>query len=290
MSENLIQLDQIILCYETFGDQKNPAILLSMGAGAQSIAWPDKFCNALADNGYYVIRYDNRDTGRSTCFDFEKSPYDLLDLKNDALNLLNKLEISKTHVIATSMGGFIAQLLAIYHPDKIASLTLIASTPDLSILTRALEGKKTNSHLTPPTQAMIQFSNRAPEKQGNALTEYLSYISLLDNDQHTKLDLKPFMDFFEKAKNRAKNLDAAGNHFNAIIKTQQKNITPLLGKINIPTWVIHGDRDPILPNDHGKEIAKHVKSAKFTSIKNMGHVLNNHFNIIQKHILLNLSI
>ncbi|NNF17461.1 MAG: alpha/beta fold hydrolase, partial [Gammaproteobacteria bacterium] len=136
----------ITIEYETFGSASNPAILLIMGLGMQMIAWPEMFCRELASQGFYVIRYDNRDTGFSTKFAGSKTPgvasmvirsllrlpvrgaYTLPDMAADAAGLLNALEIDAAHIVGASMGGMIAQNLAAGHPHNVLSLTSIMST------------------------------------------------------------------------------------------------------------------------------------------------------------------
>lgn len=109
MLGNIISVNGINLWYETFGEQKNPAILLMMGNSAQGIMWPDEFCQQLAKHNRYIIRFDYRDTGLSSCIDYDTHPYNLFDLGNDALGLLDALNIQKAHIVGLSMGGALAQ-------------------------------------------------------------------------------------------------------------------------------------------------------------------------------------
>jgi len=130
----------IKLCHERFGSEDNPPILLIMGLGTQMIGWPDEFCQRIADRGFQVIRFDNRDIGRSTRIHgapptprqlltrkIDPVLYTLLDMANDAAGLLRELELAPAHVVGASMGGMIAQTLAARHPDSVRSLTSIMS-------------------------------------------------------------------------------------------------------------------------------------------------------------------
>src|SRR3712207_5254772 len=131
--EQFCRADGIELCYETFGDQSNPALLLVMGLGTQMIAWHTDFCGALADRGFFVIRYDNRDVGRSQRFDDTPPPrpmelitrrlknvaYTLDDMADDGIRLLDCLGIDQAHVVGASMGGMIAQMIASRHPARV---------------------------------------------------------------------------------------------------------------------------------------------------------------------------
>ena len=133
---------------EVFGDPENPALLLIMGAMASMLWWPEAFCRELADAGLYVIRYDNRDTGRSTKYPPGKPPYTFDDMADDAIGVLDSHGIGKAHVAGMSMGGMIAQLVALKHPSRVASLTVISSSP---------VGMDT-SHLPQTTDAYIEHS------------------------------------------------------------------------------------------------------------------------------------
>ena len=123
MIGRIVSVKSINIWYETFGNETDQAILLIMGNSAQGIMWPDDFCQTIANNNRYVIRFDNRDTGLSTCLDFDETPYNLFDLAKDALGLLDALQIKKAHIVGLSMGGSIAQLLAITNADRIFSIT-----------------------------------------------------------------------------------------------------------------------------------------------------------------------
>src|SRR3954447_11304609 len=142
MTEQFAAVNGIDLCYETFGEADGPPLLLVMGLGGQMIWWDDEFCQALADRGFHVIRYDNRDIGRSTIFRDAPVPkpwdllrrnrraaaYSLEDMADDGVALLDHLGLRAAHVVGASMGGMIAQTIAIRHPERVLSLTSIMST------------------------------------------------------------------------------------------------------------------------------------------------------------------
>src|SRR3954463_13189277 len=140
MAEQFADIGDINICYETFGDPANPTLILIMGLGTQMIAWHEDFCGELAGAGFHVVRYDNRDAGRSTHIKARpptagelmrrsKKPaaYTLADMADDAAGLLDHLGVESAHVVGASMGGMIAQTLAIRHPERVASLTSIMS-------------------------------------------------------------------------------------------------------------------------------------------------------------------
>ena len=116
MTNQLIKSGDFYLWYETFGKREDTPILLIQGSGAQGLLWQDQFCENLSQNGYYVIRYDHRDTGQSSYIDYQNTPYGLKDLMEDSKLILDTLELKKAHVVGASMGGYIAQLLGIYYP------------------------------------------------------------------------------------------------------------------------------------------------------------------------------
>jgi pimeloyl-ACP methyl ester carboxylesterase len=126
--ERMLQVNGVELCVQTFGDAADPAILLIMGAAASMDHWPEGFCRRLADGGRYVIRYDHRDTGRSTSYEPGKPTYTFSDLVSDAAGVLDALGIERAHMAGMSMGGAIAQTLAIAYPARLASLTLMSTS------------------------------------------------------------------------------------------------------------------------------------------------------------------
>src|SRR3954467_4837021 len=140
--EQFATLERLRLCYETFGDDSRPALLLVMGLGTQMIGWDAEFCSQLADRGFFVVRYDNRDVGRSTHLDERPPPttveiltrrhrnpaYTLGDMAADGIGLLDQLGVDAAHVVGASMGGMLAQLMAAWWPDRVRSLVSIMSS------------------------------------------------------------------------------------------------------------------------------------------------------------------
>src|SRR3954464_4537009 len=141
MNEQFAEVGPVTLCYETFGDPTDPAILLIMGLGTQMVAWREDFCRQLVERGFFVIRYDNRDSGRSTSMKgrpatlrelttrrVKDPPYTVAEMADDAIGLLDHLGIQQAHVVGASMGGMIAQHVAMRYPRRVLSLTSIMST------------------------------------------------------------------------------------------------------------------------------------------------------------------
>ena len=129
MSEGKVKANNIEIWYEEFGESTNPTVLLIMGSGCQGIMWNMELINGIVNAGYHVIRFDNRDTGLSTWIDdFNATPYSYEDMAADTIGLMDALNIEKAHIIGWSMGGMIAQIVAIHYPNRVLSLTSWMST------------------------------------------------------------------------------------------------------------------------------------------------------------------
>jgi len=281
------------LCYETFGSSNNPAVLLIMGASAQGILWPDYYCHFLADNNYFVIRYDHRDTGLSaTSLDFNLHPYTLPDLARDALNLLAELGVKRAHIIGTSMGGYLAQLIALFNPDLVASLTLIASTTDLSCLTDIIDGKDAEDCkiIAPLPKVIAMLTGQlVQDPKADELTQLVASWRILNGDD-TPFAEDFFYDLAKRSLECAINPAAAGNHLAAIRATNFDYYAKLLPTIKQPTLIMHGVSDPILPLKHGKTIANTLPNSRFIVIPYMGHMLAPKFDeLITRRILEHLK-
>jgi pimeloyl-ACP methyl ester carboxylesterase len=285
MAENIVSSNGITLCYEAFGNKNNPAVLLIMGNSAQGIMWPNEFCEALAMQNRYVIRFDNRDTGLSSCIDFAMNPYNLMDLASDALSILDMLEIQRAHIVGLSMGGSIAQLLAMHHQDRVLSITTMMSSPDLSIKNDAFAGKDTSSaKLPPPKQefvnAAIALNKTVPITKLDKINQLVENWHLANGDK-ASFDKSYWFRLNEKALQRqelnpdAKSLKFAnhGNHSKAQMATSEPSLKTL-PLIRVPTLVIHGVEDPIFPPAHAEKMAELIPDAKLLIIKQMGHALN----------------
>src|SRR5258706_1060284 len=163
MSERTIRANGIEIWCQDFGSKSDPALLLVMGAGGQAILWPDEFCASLAAAGRYVIRYDNRDTGQSSCFDFAQSPYTLSDMARDAVGVLDAFGVERAHVMGASMGGMICQTLAIEHAGRLRTMTSIMSSPGGSGIMAAMLGGG-NARLPGPAPKVMELMRASLEK------------------------------------------------------------------------------------------------------------------------------
>ena len=271
MSERFCDVGRgITLCYETFGDPKDPPALLVMGLAIQMIAWHEDFCEQLAGQGLYVVRFDNRDIGRSTHLDFRppssremlrrrvpSEQYTLSDMAEDAAGLLRELALSPAHVIGASMGGMIGQMLAAEQPEQVRSLTSIMSTtgsrwrgqPALRVYRYLLR--------RPPT-TREEVVDRAAEVFGVVGSK-----ALHDTEQVREMAGRSY--------DRGHNPAGTARQLGAIIASGDR--TRILGRIIAPTLVIHGSRDRMVKPSGGRATAAAIPGAKLVMIDGMGHDL-----------------
>lgn len=271
-------VNEVKIFYETFGASEHSPILLIMGAGSQGILWSDNFCKALANHGFYVIRYDHRDTGFSTCIDYEKNPYTLDDLAQDALGLLDHLNIFKANMVGLSMGGYLVQLIVISHPERLITETLIMTTPNHMILMKALAGEDIPSNLPKPKKEVLEFFATPPTNidTPDGVIDYSVQTWKLLNGSKVYFDEAYWRSLVTKHYNRTRDHVAQFNHGKACFATPEDR-TMLLKKVDIPTLIIHGSEDPMLPIAHGRALLDTIPKSELLIIENMGHALNEIF-------------
>lgn len=261
------------ICYETFGSPSDPAMLLVMGLGIQMIAWPDEVCRDLAGRGYQVVRFDNRDSGRSTHLEQagspdpyrvllrrEKPPYCLDDMAADTVGLLDALEIESAHLVGASMGGFIAQLVAIQHPTRVRSLSLLmTSTGSIRV------GR-------PRPRVLARFGRRRlPASGRDALIEYALEVMSTIGSVGFPRDDDYLRDVMGRAYDRGHDPPAYLRQVAAVLT--QANRTRALRSATVPTVVIHGLADPLIAASGGKALARALPNARFVGVPGMGHDL-----------------
>src|SRR3954471_7031092 len=272
MPERFVRVsDEIELCYETFGDPADPTALMIMGLATQMIAWPDELCEQLAARGFHVVRFDNRDAGRSTHFKGRpptarelltrsKKParYRLSDMADDAAGLLRELDLAPAHVIGASMGGMIAQTVAARHPDLVLSLTSIMSNTG-SLLT----GR--------PGLSIYPLFLQRPSHGREASIERTMKVFDLIGSRGLEKDSDLIRDMAARAYDRDHDAAAPGRQLAAIVASG--NRTKELKRIAVPTLVIHGSEDRMISPSGGRATAKAIPGAKLLKIKGMGHDL-----------------
>ena len=271
-------VNNIQIEYETFGKHSQPKVLLIYGLSGQLIHWPAKFCIKLADHGFHVIRFDNRDTGLSTKFDELGAneameiknalvrgeeipvPYSIEDMANDALGLLDFLNIEKAHICGMSMGGFIAQTLAVNHAFRLLSLTSIYSHT----------GKK---RAFPPDRKVAEFMMALTPEKKNAYIEHMLKFLKMIFGTGLAFNKKFHLNLIAQSYDRCFCPEGVVRQNLAIMT--QKDRTQELKKLKIPTLVIHGDEDPLIPIAGGKATADAIPDAKLKIINGMGHEVPN---------------
>ena len=262
-----VKANGIEIAYETFGNKTDPAILLVMGLGTQMLAWRDEMCEAMADAGHYVIRYDNRDVGLSTHIDApvprltdmvlkRGAPYTIADMANDGIGLLDALGIEQFHLVGASMGGMIAQTMAIVHPSRILTLTLIMTSTGSRRVGR------------PTTSVMRRLAaSTEPSDRDAAIEATVETYRVVGPPAH--LDEDHIRDLAGRAFDRAHNPAGRQRQLAAIMA--QPDRTAALRKLKIPTLVIHGLDDPLVTPSGGLALAKAIPGATFIGHAGMGH-------------------
>jgi pimeloyl-ACP methyl ester carboxylesterase len=266
----------IELCYDTFGDRAAPPMVLIMGLAAQMIAWDDDFCGELASRGYWVVRFDNRDIGLSTKFAQHgvpdvmamlgmllqgkavPAPYTLRDMAADTIGLMDALGIKSAHVIGASMGGAIAQEIAIRHPARLRTLTSIMSSTGEPGLTQ------------PTPEAMQILMAPTPTDRDAYFERYRQTWRVL---RGPGFPLDEARDVGRAAETFARGLNPPGvaRQLAAIMASGSRK--EALAAVKTPALVIHGDADPLVRLDGGEATARAIPGAKLMVIVGMGHAL-----------------
>lgn len=249
---------------QTFGDPAHPALLLIMGAMASMLWWPEAFCRKLAGEGRFVIRYDNRDTGLSTKYAPGAPPYTFDDMADDAIRVLDNHGIQSAHVVGMSMGGMIAQFVALKHPSRVISLTVISSSP-VGIDT---------SHLPGTTEAYIEHSAAGADVDWSNRDQVVGFI--VKDARAIASTAHPFDEtrmraFVEQDYDRSSGFLSATNHF--MLKGGE-DWKGRLHEIRTPLLVLHGTSDPIFPVEHGAALAEAVPDGQLIRIEGGGHELH----------------
>jgi len=266
-------VNNIEIEYETIGDSNLKPLLLIAGLGSQLLAWSDEMCENLANRGFFVIRYDNRDVGLSTKLkdagmpdimeisaanargEVPQVPYSLEDMADDAIGILDALNIDKAHVCGASMGGMIAQIIAYRHPSRVLSLTVIMSTtgnPDL-----------------PPSkpEILMQFFAPVPSEREAYIEEMVKRDSLIYGT--FAYDEEQSREYRTKEYDRSYYPEGIVRQLAAM--AVPGNIKPRISAIKAPTLVIHGTEDPFNLIEAGKDIATTIPGAELLIMDGMGH-------------------
>jgi pimeloyl-ACP methyl ester carboxylesterase len=272
MAESICRAGDVEIAYETFGDPGDPAVLLVMGLGTQMLGWHEELCEEIAGRGFHVIRYDNRDVGRSTVMSDHAVPsipqllrrskkvagYTLDHLADDAAALLDALGIERAHVVGASMGGMIAQTIAIRHPRRVLSLVSIMSNT----------GARLSGQPWPKTYPVLL--SRSPADR-DAFIEHTVRLFTLIGSPGFERDEEDLRRRAGMSFDRGRNPAGVARHLAAIIASG--NRTKELRRLSVPTLVIHGTADRLVSPSGGRATARAIRGARLMLIPGMGHDL-----------------
>ncbi|HEX6337410.1 MAG TPA: alpha/beta hydrolase [Jiangellaceae bacterium] len=262
-NQQLLPVNGVDLCVETLGTPADPAVLLIMGAAAPMDWWPDGFCERLASEGHlFVIRYDHRDTGQSTSFEAGAPSYTSADMTDDAIGVLDALGIDKAHLVGASMGGGIAQELAVDQFDRVLSLTLISTSP-IGL------GR---DDLPPMSDELRQtFHDPVPQPDWSDRSAVVEYMlkDLRPYHGSVTMDEAAWRSLVERIVDRTTNV--AASMINHWILEDGNASQARTDQIAVPTLVLHGTEDPLFPYPHGQALADAIPGARLVPLEGVGH-------------------
>lgn len=273
VSTGIVNANGIDLWYERLGDEDGPVLLLITGLGGQAVGWPEEFCWGFVDRGFHVIRFDNRDAGLSSFIEAPvdlataapaflsggevPAPYLLHDMAADTLALLDALEVDRAHVLGASLGGMVAQLLAITAPERVGSLTSMMSTTG----DRAL--------LLPEPDVLGMLLRPLATDVEAAVASALAWSELVDSPEHRDPDAVAA--YARRAWERCPRRDGAARQLLAIAASGSREAE--LAALAVPTLVVHGTVDRLIRPEGGRRTAELVPGAELLELEGMGHDL-----------------
>jgi pimeloyl-ACP methyl ester carboxylesterase len=264
--EQIVQANGVQLCAQSFGDPADPAILLIMGSSAPMDWWEDEFCEQLASGHRFVIRYDQRDTGRAVSYPAGAPPYTMRDLAADAVGVLDAYEVTRAQVVGMSMGGAVAQLMALDHPARVTSLVLIATSgaepgpadPDLPGMSQET-GARFAAAEAP------DWSDRA------AVIDYLTHLARVSASPARPFEDAQFRELAGRVFDRTTDMAASMTNHHAMKGTERWR--ERLADLDVPTLVVHGTDDPVVPYGNGVALSRDIPGAKLLTLEQTGHEL-----------------
>ncbi len=271
MPEEVARVNGMEIAYERMGDPSNPPLLLVMGLGMQLIHWDLELCEMFVDRGFHVIRFDNRDVGHSTKIaapvpDVRRAmlglhvdaPYLLGDMADDAAGLLDHLGSQAAHIVGASMGGMIGQTLAIKHPERVLSLTSIMSTTGQRSVGR------------PKLRVWSVLVRRAPRQKQGFVDHFVRVFKMIGS-RGFAFDEARIRELASATYERDHDAAGTGRQLAAILASGDR--TAGLHSVRVPTTVIHGRDDPLVPFRGGRATAEAIPDARLIAIPGMGHDL-----------------
>ena len=266
-----VRANGIDIAYETFGDPGDPPAVLVMGLGTQMLAWPDELCEQLAESGLYVVRFDNRDCGLSTHLDHlpvpslrdillrRRPPYRIDDMADDTVGLVDALGLGPVHLVGASMGGFIAQTVAVRHPERLRSLTLMMTST----------GSRRVGQAKPKLFGRL-VRRRVVTDRHEAMSAAVETFSIIGSQGYA-FDEDYLRDLAGRSYDRAYYPKGYLRQLAAV--AAQHNRTRDLRRITVPTLVMHGLHDPLVASSGGLALARTIPRSRLVAFSGMGHDL-----------------
>ena len=261
----------VTLCYESFGEESDPPVVLIMGLGTQMVGWPDDFCEQLTARGFHVVRFDNRDSGRSTYLTgapptigqlvrrrIDPVLYTLSDMTEDTVRLMRALELEPAHIVGASMGGMIGQTIAAEHPASVRSLVSIMSNTG-------------NRWRGQPAFRIYRYLLRRAPADRDGFVNHMTNVFAAIGSRGIPQDTRRVREIVERSYDRGHDPAGAGRQLAAILASGDR--TKQLHSIAAPTLVIHGSKDRMVAHSGGVATARAIPGARLVTIEGMGHDL-----------------
>jgi pimeloyl-ACP methyl ester carboxylesterase len=285
MTEKFIEHKDVTLWTEAFGNSSHPVVILIPGAAAQGVQWSKVFCEMLSEKGYYIIRFDPRDTGLSTHIDFSKNPYKMSEMAEDVLAIMDGYNVDKAHIVGTSMGGYIAQILSIDHPERVQTVTLFMSTMDFTSQVYSFMGISTALLSLPGTnpEALNELKNLFAGTDLNNRDEWMNKgleTVRIFNGKKAPFDKEEWLEQLELVYSRMDTTRPIPVPHNHALASGFGPTRFEVDKITCPTLIIHGANDPIIPVMHAHATAAAITNAEKFIIDDMGHARPKTYNKI----------
>ncbi|WP_405632574.1 alpha/beta fold hydrolase [Streptomyces sp. NBC_00016] len=256
--ERLVEIDDVGLCFETFGNPADPAILLIDGATASMLWWETELCERIARGDRFVIRYDNRDTGRSTSYPPGRPGYTFTDLAGDALGILDALHIERAHVVCRSMSGGLGLIIGVDHPDRVESLTFVSTSTG-------------EDGLPPPSDALADGIPADPDPADSAaVVDFVVASAKACSGGSPYFDETATRALVERDVARTRTIASTlVNHYAMSFDGSSRDFAA----VKAPTLVVHGDHDPVFPLPHGHALRDAIPGATLLILEGAGHDL-----------------
>lgn len=264
MTEHLLELDGVELGVETFGSPADAAVLLIAGGAQSMVWWEDEFCDRLAEAGRHVVRYDHRDTGRSTSSPPGRPSYASHDLVTDPLRILDALGVGAAHLVGLSMGGGIAQRIALERPERVRTLCLISTSP-------AVPANHDRGLPSPTPRVMATFTDPDPDPDWADRDAVVTYRVEAERPFAGDLGFDETRQRRLAAQEVDRTRNMAASMTNHFVLDDDSSTDARLDQITAPTLVLHGTTDPMFPIEHGQALAAEITGARLVPLPGVGH-------------------